>query len=75
MFVIVARSVMDFETGTLKYPAKFSSGGHRRQVRRLPLVTQLVDAGDLGMDLDPIEILADLDPGFLPRSEGAWSAA
>lgn len=75
MTVILARSVVDFQTGTLRYPAKSPSGGHRRQVRRLPLVTQLVDVGDLGIDLDPIEILADLDPGFLPRNEDAWSAA
>ncbi|HEU4750559.1 MAG TPA: hypothetical protein VFT54_05830 [Acidimicrobiia bacterium] len=44
-------------------------------MRRLPLVTQLVDVGDLGIDLDTIEIMADLDPGFLPRNEDAWSGA
>jgi hypothetical protein len=36
---------------------------------------QLVDVGDLGLEIDPIELMSDLDPGFLPGPEGADTAA
>jgi len=65
---------MDRQMETLRYPAYSASGLRRRQVRRLPFTTQLVDVGDLQIDLDPIEVLADLDPGFLPLPEGAGTA-
>jgi hypothetical protein len=39
---------------------------HRRQVRRLPLLSRIVEVGDLELDLDPLELLAELEPGFLP---------
>lgn len=64
---------MDFKTATLRY-IDSASDRRRRQVRNLPFVTQLVDVGDLGLDLDPIDLLADLDPGFLPDSPGRVSA-
>ena len=63
---------MDRKVERLSYS---TSALRRRQVRRLLLTTQLVDVGDLEMDLDLIEILADLDPGFLPGLEGSWTAA
>jgi hypothetical protein len=66
---------MDHQTDTLKYPTPSTTGRHRRQVRSLLFVTQLVDVGDLGLEIDPIELLADLDPGFLPAPEGSWTAA
>ena len=66
---------MDYQSETLKYSARSTTGRHRRQVRGLPFVTQMVDVGDLGLEIDPIELLADLDPGFLPISEGSWTAA
>ena len=75
MTVIVTRRDMEHQTETLKYPSPATAGRHRRQVRSLPFVTQLVDVGDLGLEIDPIELLADLDPGFLPGPEGAWTAA
>jgi hypothetical protein len=63
---------MDFNTATVR---RFdSSDRRRRQVRSLPFVSQLVEVGDLGLDLDPLDLVADLDPGFLPQSE-SWSAA
>jgi hypothetical protein len=66
---------MDFQADTLKYSTFSPTGRHRRRVRSLPFVTQLVDVGDLGLEIDPIELLADLDPGFLPATEGSWTAA
>ena len=66
---------MDRKVEMLNYPAPAASHVRRRQVRRLLLTARLVDVGDLEMDLDPIEILADLDAGFLPAHEGSWTAA
>ncbi|HKX76788.1 MAG TPA: hypothetical protein VJR05_15500 [Acidimicrobiia bacterium] len=53
-----------------------SPAARRQQVRRLPWTATLVEVGDLHLDLDPLEILADLDPGLLPPPEGRlrpWS--
>jgi hypothetical protein len=66
---------MDYQTATLRHATSSTTGRHRRQVRSLPFVTQLVDVGDLGLELEPMELMADLDPGFLPAAEGAWTAA
>jgi hypothetical protein len=41
----------------------------RQQVRRLPWQAAAIEVGDLHLDLDPLEILADLDPGLLPPVE------
>jgi hypothetical protein len=73
--VIVTRREMDYQTETLKHPTPAAAGRHRRQVRSLPFVMQLVDVGDLGLEIDPIELMSDLDPGFLPGPEGADTAA
>ena len=42
---------------------------HRQQVRRLPWRALLVEVGDLDLNLDHLEILADLDPGLLPPAD------
>jgi hypothetical protein len=75
MTVIVARRDVDYQTETLKYATTSTTARHRRQVRSFPFVTQLVDVGDLGLEIDPSDLLADLDPGFLPASEGSWTPA
>jgi hypothetical protein len=38
-------------------------------VRRLPLLSRLVDVGELQVDIDPLDIMVELDPGFLSLSE------
>jgi len=65
---------MDYQTDTLRRPIT-TTGRHRRQVRSLPFVAQLVDVGGLDLGIDPMELMADLDPGFLPTPEGSWTAA
>ncbi len=66
---------MDYRMDTFKFATPSTKGRHRRQVRSLPFVTQMVDVGGLGLEIDPIELLADLDPGFLPTPEGSWPVA
>lgn len=45
------------------------SADRRRRVRRLPLLSRLVDVGELQVDIDPLDIMVELDPGFLSLSE------
>ncbi|HUO46123.1 MAG TPA: hypothetical protein VM470_04765 [Acidimicrobiia bacterium] len=40
------------------------AASYRRRVRQLPLLAATIDLGPLLIDLDPLDLLEDLEPGL-----------